>query len=334
MITKTIILSTADWLEVSFDDTKDANWFTFRANADIEFAEVPSPAIDEIITLASWNSYWFDAPKWFWIRWAIGTEIYISPFDSIAWGWWGSWGSCSFDWVYQQPSGHVTGTSCQDWVDLHFPSQPPVMSLRWTPAFWLYEVGQTLSTPLIEWRWTLWSNPAGILTNLSIVDPVFAQANPTPWTWYWTNDTDVVIVYWNTKTYSWQVDDDQWRSANASGSYDWAYPYYTWLVSAWDLFDWITQAQLLALGDTNKIIKTRSDTDVTTSPTAQRYMIWYPASYGNLASIIDNSWFETISDYDVLDYWVVGLDWTTQTYRFYVLKNDTTQTNFTNQYKY
>ena len=144
--------------------------------------------------------------------------------------WWNGWGwgwSCAFEWVYQTPSWVVSWTTCQEWIDLHFPSNPPTMRLRWTTfAFWLHEVGKTLTTPLIEWRWTLWSNPAGTLTSLSITETAFNQTNPTPWARYWNNDSDVNIVLWNTITYHWQIQDSEWRNASASGSYIWVYPRY------------------------------------------------------------------------------------------------------------
>jgi len=140
------------------------------------------------------------------------------------WIWWGT--DCPFDWVITMPAWHVSGTTCDDFKNLFFASQPPTMQLRWTVAFGLYEVGQTLATPLIEWRWALWANPAGTLTNLSITDPAFSQANPTPWTRYGTNDGDVLVVLWSTKTYNWSLTDSEWRTANASGNYSGAYPYY------------------------------------------------------------------------------------------------------------
>jgi hypothetical protein len=144
--------------------------------------------------------------------------------DQEDWSW-----SCTFDWVYQTPVWHVTWTTCQDWIDLHFPSQPPSVNIRGTVAFWLYEVWRVIATPLIEWRWALWSNPSWMLTQLELfkwVTSIFTQANPTPWTWYWINDVNINIILWLTQTYSAIINDDQWRTANISWSYSWTYPYY------------------------------------------------------------------------------------------------------------
>jgi len=97
----------------------------------------------------------------------------------------------------------------------------------------------------------------------------------------------------------------------------------------------ITQAQLLALADVRKLIKNKSNTSDATTPTNGRFLVGYPRSYGHLVEIIDNTGFDTISDYTIYDYDVVGLDGTTQQYRFYVLNADTTQaSSFTNNYNF
>ena len=329
MIAKTI--TRADTTRTIIKTPYDENGFTFRPDADIEFAKSDNPEVDEIIPIVANEKNFFKKAISFFVKGVIWTNIFLAPYKSKDWsdGWWSA--ECNFDWVYQTPIWAVSWTTCQEWIDLHFPSQPPTMSLRWTPAFWLYEVGTILTTPLIEWRGALWSNPAGVLTNLTITDPVFAQVNPTPWTWYWANDVNINIILWTTKTFNWNLTDDQWRNTNASWNYRWALPFYYWVITNWDIFDWITRAELLALPLTLNV-KTKSDTNVTTNPIVERFIIWYPAAHWNLTSIIDNSWFETISDYDIFDYDVVWFDWNTVAYRFYVLKSDTTQTSFTNQY--
>ena len=223
---KTYIISTTSWEKIA---TKNFWDITVIVSDDTLLSNLPVDDFDKNSKLTAWIPLTINNRDLLRVKWPIGAVVTIFANTIAVWWWWG-WGwspaSCTFDWVYQTPSGHVTGTTCQEWIDLHFPSQPPTISIRWTVAFWLYEVWQILTTPLIEVRWALWSNPAGVLTNLSITDPVFSQANPTPWTRYWTNDWDITIIEWLTKTYHWHLDDDQWRSANASWSYSWAYPYY------------------------------------------------------------------------------------------------------------
>jgi len=228
MITKTITLSTTDWLHISFMDTRDANWFVFWANAWIEFTDRAMPNADEVIPLSQDSMYWFDAPQDIRVRGPIWTEIYLWPFDSVPWsGGWGWSGSCTFSWVYHQPSWFVAWTTCQEWIDLHFPSTPPTVDIRWTDyAFWLYEVWQILTTPLIEWRWHLWANPVWLLTNLDIAPIWFTQTNPTANTRYWNNDANLTIILWTTQTYTATIQDDQSRSWTASWSYTWTFPYY------------------------------------------------------------------------------------------------------------
>jgi len=178
--------------------------------------------------------------------WKSIIKMWSNTFRIILfWGWGWGWGWCTFDWVYQAPSWLVSWTTCQEWIDLHFPSQPPSMSLRWAPSFGLYEVGQVLVTPLIEWRWQLWANPPGVLIDLSITQTGFTQPLPTPWTWYWNNDTDITIILWNTKIYNWQVNDDQLRTANATWSYRGSYPYF------WTSIDIITLTKQTLLPITN-----------------------------------------------------------------------------------
>lgn len=117
--------------------------------------------------------------------------------------------------------------------------------------------------------------------------------------------------------------------------YSFVYPFYIgWVNENSDVFDGITRSELLDLNDVSIIIKEKSNTTDTTSPTNGRFIIGYLSSYGYLSEIIDDTGFDTISDYDIYEYDVEGLDGTLQNYRFYILKNDTTQTDFTNQYRF
>ena len=246
----------------------------------------------------------------------------------------GSSGSCAYDWIFTLPSGHISWTTCEDFKNEFFASTPPTVNIRWTDyVFGIYEVWRTLTTPLIEWRWALWANPPGTLTSLDISVIGFTQANPTPWTRYGTNDANVTITLWTTVTYTATISDDQWRSANASGSYVGVYPYFVGVASHWDIVDGMSESALVALAGVNKIVKAQSTTAVTTTPTAERYVHLFPAGYTDLSSILDNSSFETITDYNHTTIGIVMMDGSTQQYDFYELKNDTTQgAPFTNTF--
>ena len=113
------------------------------------------------------------------------------------------------------------------------------------------------------------------------------------------------------------------------------FPYYTgWIDESANLFDGMTRAEILTLSNMNLLVQTQGNKSVITSPVNGRFAIMYPASYGALNEIIDNTGFDTISDYDTFIYDVVGLDSTTQSYRVYILKNETTQVNFTNHFNF
>ena len=245
--------------------------------------------------------------------------------------------SCSYDGVYQTPTGHVSGTTCQSWVDLHFPSQPPNASIRAIPSFGLREFGNDVVNPVIEGRGATGSNPAGTLTLLELFrgntggfNLLPNEVNPTAGTWYQRTDTFTIT---SNQSYTARIADDQGRGDTGSGGYTFTYPFYWGVVDeSTDIFDNITQAQILAITGMSKYVQTKGTKSFVSNPTSERFCIMYPASYGALTSVIDNSGFETISDYDIYTYGVVGLDGSTQSYRVYILKNDTTQTDFTNTY--
>lgn len=130
----------------------------------------------------------------------------------------------------------------------------------------------------------------------------------------------------STLTYYAKVGDGTSTTTSSGITYTFVYPFY-YGVGAQGL----TCAQVQAL---TKSVKTKSNTTVVTSPVSQVYYFAYPASYGNLTSILDTNLFETISDYTKRTVSCTMLDSTTQTYYIYEFGNLTTQTNFSNQYKF
>jgi len=93
----------------------------------------------------------------------------------------------------------------------------------------------------------------------------------------------------------------------------------------------LTPAQIQGL---TKLVKTQSDTAVTSSPNSEVYYFAAPASYGDLTSILDENSFETISDYTKRTENFTMLDATSQSYYVWEFDNITTQTAFLNTYKY
>jgi len=113
------------------------------------------------------------------------------------------------------------------------------------------------------------------------------------------------------------------------------YPYYWGVIDEEsEIFDGITQSQILSIVTMSKHPEIKGTKIVTTSPTNERYCFMYPSVYNNLTSITDNSGFETLQGYNLMNYDVVGLDGTTQQYNVYILIGDTSNINFTNTYHF
>jgi hypothetical protein len=259
----------------------------------------------------------------------------------------GSGGASSSDLVSYVRNGYssrfsenVDVTTVEEALDqiFQFSSLPPSLVISGSPAFGLREYGDNIINPTITATAGLGQNPQGTLTLLEWFRGglggtlISSQVNPLPATGYPVTDTFTVV---DDQVYTVRVTDDQARQTVRTGLYDFVYPFYWGVVDeATDLFDGMTRANILALGGLSLQITTPSDKAVTTSPTNARYCFMYPAVYGALTSIIDKNGFETLPDYDIFTYDVIGLDSTSQSYRIYVLKNDTTQVNFLNTYKF
>jgi len=68
MITKTITLTSTDWLVIKSSQTKDDNGFIFWANADLEFAMIKNPSATDIIPLESGKMFGFVKPTTFFVK--------------------------------------------------------------------------------------------------------------------------------------------------------------------------------------------------------------------------------------------------------------------------
>jgi len=246
-----------------------------------------------------------------------------------------SWGfSCDINGtVTQVPIGNTYTDPCS-FLQGFFWSTNPSVSISASPSFGLREFGNDVSSPVLNATTTLWANPTSNLNQIiwRRGATILLDTTPTNPSWWSESYTDTGHTVSVNTTYSVEVVDGETRSGSASGSYSFVYPFYRGIASSGDIFDGITRTQITTLAGMNVYIQSQGNKSFTSSPTAQRYVFGYPASYGALTSIIDNNGFETISDYDVFTYNVVGLDTTSQSYRFYILKGDTTTTSFTNTY--
>jgi len=214
-----------------------------------------------------------------------------------------------------------------------FTSQDPNVWISASPSFGLREFGNDVVDPVITGSATTGQNPVGTLTLLEFVrwGVIDSVSDPLPSTNYSTIDSFTVS---GNQTYTANITDDQTRTGTASGSYSFVYPFYWGAIVDGEVFDGITRAELVALADVSLQVREQANALVTTTPTAQKYLFMYPASYWSLTSIIDDNGFETLPDYDIYDRQVIGLDATSQTYKVYILKGITTQASFTNNYKF
>lgn len=206
-----------------------------------------------------------------------------------------------------------------------YPYLGPLVSLAINPSAGLREYGNTVAAPILTPTTTRRSNPITTLTLSRSGVGVIHTYTPLPGGGSEPPYTDVSGAVTSPTTYTATVGDGTTTSTSTQ-TYSFVYPYY-YGVGAPGL----TGAQIGAL---TKIIQTQQNTNTTTSPTSQVYYFAYPSSYPILTSILDQSGFETISDYIVRTVTITGLDGTPQSYRVYEFDHLTTQVGFTNHYIY
>lgn len=238
--------------------------------------------------------------------------------------------SVAYDWEIQQPTWTVTWDSVEDFISLFFPSTNPTLSISLSPTNILREYWNDVVNPTITPNFTSWSNPESAVINYEY------QRDWTP-IHNWTTDPNFQDTNTVTNRTVYKVIATDWenRTAESSRTYSFVYPYFWWVAISWDITNSMTETQLEWLSWITKNISYKWNKSVTASPNVERFVLLYPESYWNLSSIIDDNWFETISDYNVSTITITSmLDWTDQNYKYYELKSDTTQTDFTNQFKY
>jgi len=78
---QTIELTSTDWTKIEFDNIDSDLWFSFWTDADMLFSEIPNPAIDETIPLIADTRFMYKRPNIFFVKWAIGDKVFLSPFE-------------------------------------------------------------------------------------------------------------------------------------------------------------------------------------------------------------------------------------------------------------
>jgi len=202
-------------------------------------------------------------------------------------------------------------------------AQAPLVSMVTSPANGLREYGDNVSGVTLSAYTTKKTNPITSVTfkrngtTINIVSTPLADGG----TEVYADNSEVN----DNTTYSVTVSDGS-LSATASRAFTFVYPFY-WGVGAPSL----TSVQVQAL---TKAIETKGTKTVTTSPNSEVYYFAYPASYGSLTSILDQNGFETIDGYTQRTENFNMLDGSVQSYYVYEFNSLTSQTDFTNTYKF
>lgn len=108
---------------------------------------------------------------------------------------------------------------------------------------------------------------------------------------------------------------------------EFVYPFYVGAINT------LNPAEAIIKGLT-KLVKSKSDTSHTFTLFNNHFCFAYPKSYGMLTSITDKNGFETINTYVRKEVSVTGLNGLPVVYYVYISENSTTQTDFTNNYKF
>ena len=220
---------------------------------------------------------------------------------------------------------NVTVASTTEALDTLFniQSQSPLVSLNTHPVHGLREFGDNIAAVTLSAYTTKRTNP---ITSVN-----FKRNNNT------INIVSVPLANGGTEVYNDNVEvsenttylvtvSDGFKSATASRTFSFVYPFY-YGVGAKNL----TTEQVQAL---TKVVETKGNKSVTTSPNSEVYYFAYPANYGSLNSILDPNGFETIGGYTKRTENMTMLDGSTQSYFIYEFNSLTSQTDFTNTFKF
>jgi hypothetical protein len=210
---------------------------------------------------------------------------------------------------------------------LLYPYIGPSISLSINPDTGpVREFGNNVTAPVLNATTTKHTNNITSVSFYRNGSLIHTQSSPNP-NGGTESYTDTTPVAGNGVIYNAVVGDGTNTTTSNSLSYTFVYPFY-YGVGAPGL----TGAQIRST--LTLLVKTPSNTVTVTSPVNQVFYLAYPDTSPTLSSILDTNGFETISDYTLRAVSIVGLDGTSQTYKVYEYNNPTTQTSFTNTYKF
>jgi hypothetical protein len=200
----------------------------------------------------------------------------------------------------------------------------PALTLGTSPGASVKELGTTMTNITLSAYTVEKSSPITIVQWKLNGTVIKSSSTPTS-----TGGTEVYIdtnTRSTTSAYTAVAGDGTTNTTSNSATFTFVYPFY-----------YGVGAQALSFASVQgltKLVQTPANTATTTSPAAQVYYFAYPQSAGNLTSILDPNGFETISGYTKRSGTMTMLDSTVQNYYVYEFNTPTTQTNFTNTYKF
>jgi hypothetical protein len=200
----------------------------------------------------------------------------------------------------------------------------PTLTLGTSPGASVNELGTTISNVTLSAYTVEKSSPITIVQWKLNGSVIKSSTTPTS-----TGGTEVYVDAGprsTTSAYTATASDNVSTTTSNTVTFTFVYPYY-YGVGAQSL-------SFAAVQGLTKVVQTQQNTATTTSPSAQVYYFAYPQAYGSLSSILDPNGFETISGYTKRSGTMTMLDATVQNYYVYEFNTPTTQTSFTNTYKY
>lgn len=209
---------------------------------------------------------------------------------------------------------------------LLYPYLAPTISLSLSPATGVREFGNTVASVTMNATTTKRSNNITLVEFYRGASLIHTQVAPLSGGGL-ESYVDATPVSTNGITFTSKAGDGTQTTTSSGSSYTFVYPFYSGVGA-----QGLTGAQIRST--LTMLIKTPSNTTTVTSPTNQVFYLAYPNTSAGLTSILDTNGFETLSDYTLRTVSITGLDTTAQTYKVYEYKNLTTQTNFTNQFKF
>ena len=269
----------------------------------------------------------WDYLLWDWYNWTVipnNADMYVNPWVSNVAVWWLPANSWPFN------------TTVRDMLDrILYPYEP------------LKDVHLALSLSE-SWYYEKWVNQAPVNLTASFVNSINPRHPVTDIVWKrdgsqinsesWADLSSPQVKTENntiddTTTFSIDVTDDSPNTLSDSATLHFVYPMYWWHSQADDYLNWTDLASIEAVLS-EKIVRPKENTNITDSYNNARTVFIYPESYWLLTSILDDSDFETIWDYDTFTKDYTARDWQNVTYRIYQLKANASQTNFTNKFKF